>query len=149
MRWAVLYLLTLAGCASAPRPPDRSKPDPAAEAWYGETIRQLSAMNREAEGLLRAGKADAAAAIVTNGQPLASRLLAVSQPTLPAMEAASDLDDLYARMLLRNKQYGWARTFFQKNVVRWKNWKPRAPEVEKRWKQAASGVAECDRGLAE
>ena len=69
-------------------------------------------------------------------------------PTLPAIEAASDLDDLYGRMLLRNRQYGWARDFFQKNVIRWKTWKPQTPDTERRWKQAAAAVAECDRDLA-
>ena len=82
-------------------------------------------------------------------QPLVSRLLSVPRPTLPAIEAASDLDDLYGRMLLRNRQYGWARDCFQKNVIRWKNWKPPTPDTERRWKQAVAAVAECDRRLAE
>jgi hypothetical protein len=35
-----------------------------------------------------------------------TRLLAAPQPALGAMEAVSDLDDLYARMLLSNHQDG-------------------------------------------
>ena len=41
-------------------------------------------------------------------------------------------------MLLRNRQYGWARGFFQKNVIRWKSWKPQTPDTERRWRQAAA-----------
>ena len=87
-------------------------------------------------------------AIVTNAQPVENRLLSVPRPTLAAMQASSDLDDVYGRMLLRNRQYGWARDFFQKNVIRWKTWKPRTADTERRWKQAVAAVAECDRGLA-
>jgi hypothetical protein len=65
------------------------------------------------------------------------------------MEAASDLDDLYGRMLLRNRHYGWARSFFQKNAVRWKAWKPQTAETERRRQVAISAVAECDRHLPE
>lgn len=141
--------LTLAACGPPSRPAEQPKPNPTAEAWYGETIGKLAAMNRDAEALLQSGNFDAAGAMVTSAQPLENRLLSVPRPTLPAMEAASDLDDIYARMLLRNHQYGWARDFFQKNVIRWKTWKPQTPDTARRWKQAAAAVAECDRRLAE
>jgi hypothetical protein len=65
------------------------------------------------------------------------------------MEAASDLDQLYGRMLLANHHYGWARLLFQKNLARWKNWTPQTPETARRSKLAASAIAECDRRLAE
>lgn len=106
-------------------------------------------MNRDAESLLQHGRFDQAAAIVTKEQPLQNRLLAVPRPTLAAMEAASDLDSLYGRMLLRNRHYGWARSVFQKNVVRWKNWKPETPETVHRLKIAVAAIAECDRNLQE
>jgi len=141
--------VALSACAPPSRPVEQPKREPTAEAWYAETVQKLVALNRDAEALFEAGKFDAAGAAVTQAQPLANRLLSVPRPTLPAMEAASDLDDLYGRMLLRNRQYGWARDFFQKNVIRWKSWKPQAADTERRWKQAAAAVAECDRGLAQ
>ena len=63
------------------------------------------------------------------------------------MEAAADLDDVYGRMLLRNGNTGWARSTFQKNVVRWKTWKPQTPETSAAWKAAVEAVAECDKRL--
>jgi len=106
-------------------------------------------MNRDAEGLLRAGKSDRAAAIVTKGQALAGRLLAAPHPTLAAMEAASDLDQMYAGMLLGNRNYGWARLAFQKNVSRWKNWRPRTEDSARRLKLAQDGISECDRRMSQ
>ena len=104
-------------------------------------------MNLEAEQLLQNGKSDQAAGIITKGQPLVSRLLSAPQPTLSAMEAVSDCDHLDARMLLTNGHVGWARLLFQKNVTRWKNWKPQTPETARRLALAEAGIAECDRRL--
>ncbi len=106
-------------------------------------------MAAQAEGLLRQGKADEAAAIITAGQPLVNRLLSAPWPTLAAMEAVSDLDQLYGRMLLENRNYGWARLLFQKNQVRWRNWKPQTPETARRLKLASEAIAECDRHLGQ
>jgi len=63
------------------------------------------------------------------------------------MQDASDLDDLYGQMLLSNRNYGWARLFFQKNLARWKNWKPQTPDTAARLKQAQDAIAECDRRM--
>jgi hypothetical protein len=63
------------------------------------------------------------------------------------MEAVSDLDDIYARMLLRNRHYEWARQSFRKNATRWKYWKPQTPDTARRLKTAQDGIAECDRGM--
>jgi hypothetical protein len=104
-------------------------------------------MNRETESLLRRGKVTQAGAVILKGQPLMTRLLSVPRPTLAAMEAASDLDHLYGGMLLKNGNYGWARMFFQKNVARWRNWKPRTEETARRLKLAESMIAQCDRKL--
>jgi hypothetical protein len=139
----------LIGCASPPPPPEAVKPDPVTEAWYGQTVTDLAALNREAEILFHSGKGDAASELVQKGQVLAGRLLAAPRPSLPAMEAASDLDDLYGRMLLANSNVGWARLQFQKNVGRWKNWRPQTEETAKRRKQAEQRIAECDRRLAQ
>jgi hypothetical protein len=146
-----LTAVLLAACASAPAPApvEKPKPDPAKEVWYGPATEELAALNRDAEDLLRRGKSDEAAALITKGQPMMSRLLTAPRPTLAAMEAASDLDDLYGRMLLSNRNYGWARLQFQKNVSRWKGWTPPTQETERRRKQAESKLAECDRALAQ
>jgi len=54
----------------------------------------------------RAGKPDQAAAIITNSQPLVNRrCFRRHGHTLTAMIAVSDLDQLYARMLLGNRHY--------------------------------------------
>ena len=148
MRLLVIVAATaLTACAPAPKPSQPPKADPTAESWYGQTVEQLAALNRQAESLLRQGQSDQAGAILTEGQPLMNRLLAVPRPTLAAMEAASDLDDLYGRMLLANRQYGWARIQFQKNVARWRSWKPETPETARRRTLAESEIGECDRHL--
>ena len=138
----------LAACSSAP-PRPKPKPDPVSEPWYSQTVAQLTAMNREAENSLHNGGPDRAAAIVTDGQPLIHRLLSVPYPTLSAMEAVSDLDQLYGRMLIANRHYIWARVLFQKNLTRWSSWKPQTPETLRRLKIARSAVAECDRHIEE
>jgi hypothetical protein len=76
-----------------------------------------------------------------------TRLLAAPQPALGAMEAVSDLDDLYAHVLLSDHQDGWARMLFQKNLARWKNWKPQSNDTIRQLRQAEAGIAECDRRL--
>jgi hypothetical protein len=142
-------LTALIACTPAPPSVDKPKPDLTTEEWYRQTTEQLAAMNREVESLIQRGEFDQAGAIITKEQPLQNHLLAAPRPTLAAMEAASDLDDLYGRMLLRNRQYGWARSVFQKNVVRWAHWKPETPETAHRLKISVSAIAECDRKLQE
>jgi hypothetical protein len=150
---ALLVVLAVLCVACAPAPPPveqpKPKPDPTKEAWYGQTCGQLAAMDREAERLFQAGRFDRAASVVARGQPLAARLLSAPRPTLAAMEAVSDLDDLNGRMLIRNRRYGWARMVFEKNVVRWKNWQPQTAETARRFKVAVAALAECDRRLQE
>lgn len=146
---ALAAMAVLAACGPAPAPVASSPADAASDSAYSETVSRLAAMNRRAEALYQSGKSDDAAKLVTQGESLATRLLNVSRPTLPAMEAISDLDDLYGRMLLANKNYGWARLEFQKNRARWKNWNPQTPETERRLKQANAAIAECDRHLGE
>jgi len=139
----------LAACGPAPAPPQPAAPrDETKEPWYSQLVEQLAAQNREAAALVKTGKPDAAAALIQSGEPLASRLLSVRNPTLAAMEDASDLDDLYGRMLLSNRNYGWAMLFFQKNQARWKNWTPQTPDTAARLKAAQSAIAECDHRLS-
>jgi hypothetical protein len=110
-------------------------------------VTQLTEIDRSAENSFRAGRADEAAALIEKGKPLMTRVLAVPRPSLAATLAASDLDDLYGRMLLSNRHYGWARLLFQKNLSRWTLWRPSNPETERRLRLAAAEIAECDRHL--
>ena len=146
---AIVPILLLAACASAPAPVEAPKVDPTQEGWYSRTVAQLAAMDRQAEALLQKGKRDEAAAVITAGEPLVDRLLAVPRPTLEAMEAASDLDQLYGRMLLENGNYGWARMMFQKNQARWRTWKPQTPETARRLQLTQAALAECDRRMGQ
>jgi hypothetical protein len=149
MRWtpACLIIFALSSCSRPPRTIEQPQADLTAEAWYAPAAAQLITMARDAEAALKAGRNQDASKIVTDSQPLANRLLAASHPTLAAVEAASDLDDLYGRMLMADKRYGWARLQFQKNVTRWKYWQPRTPDTDRRLKQAQDAIAECDRNL--
>jgi hypothetical protein len=146
-RIATAALVLLAGCAAPPPRVEQPKPDPTTDIGYTEAVEQLAALNREAEDLLHHGRPDEAAAAITRGQPLQARLLAAPRPTLRAMQEASDLDDLYGRMLLSNHQDGWARMLFHQNLARWKAWKPPTDDTTGRLRQAQAGIAECDRRL--
>ena len=140
----VLAAALLCGCPTAP-PAERPKADPSTEAAYGRTVEELVSMDRQAEELLHKGKSDQAAAIISKGQPLLERLLAAPRPTLAAMEAVSDCDQLYGELLVRKRYFGSARMLFQKNVTRWKNWEPQTPETARRLKLALDARFECDR----
>jgi hypothetical protein len=142
-----LCVALLAGCATPPVQPPA--PDATKTPEYDQTVQLVASMNREAETDFAQGKKDAAAALIVKGEPLVKRLLAVPQPTVAAAEAASDLDDLYGRMLLSNRHYGDARLLFQKNLSRWKHWQPQTPETGRRFEQAAAAIAECDRRIVE
>ncbi len=146
-----MAILVLLGCGSAPAPVAAPPPkiDPTKESWYPRAVEELHGLNREAEGLLRRGKLDQAAAIITKAQPLMNRVLAAPNPTLAAAEAAADLDDLYGRMLAANRNYGWARLQFQKNLSRWTHWRPETEETRRRRKLAEVRIAACDRHLEE
>jgi hypothetical protein len=61
--------------------------------------------------------------------------------------AVSDLDRLYGRMLLANRNVGWARLTFQKNLARWRNWRPETADSARRLQQAKDDIAECDKRL--
>ena len=149
MRLSAVFLpLLFSACGPPQTPPPAAHRDETKEPWYSQTVEQLAAQNRETKNLLKSGKPDAAAALIQNGEQLASHLLSVPRPTLAAMEDASDLDELYGRMLLSNRNYGWARLFFQKNQARWKNWTPQTSDTAARLKEAQSAIAECDRRLS-
>lgn len=104
-------------------------------------------MGVQAQQLLQNGKSDQAAAVIAAGQPLLDRLLAAPRPTLAAMEAVSDFDQTYGRLLMGNGYNGSARLLFQKNVTRWRTWKPQTPQTAARLKLALDAIAECDRHM--
>ncbi|HML16820.1 MAG TPA: hypothetical protein VK419_07330 [Bryobacteraceae bacterium] len=141
---ALLVSAILAGCSAPSSTRDATK-----ERWYVETVTKVAQMNRDAEASFKNGKSDQAAATIEQAEPLVARLLSVPHPSLEAAEAASDLDDLYGRMLLSNRHYGWARLQFQKNLSRWRHWDPQTPDTERRFKQALAEIAECDRHIEE
>jgi len=138
-------LLTACGpsapAAKAPRV------DPTTEAWYSQSTAKLTNMDRAAEQYFHAGRSQEAAAIVTSAQSLQARLLAAPHPTLAAMEAIADLDRVYGKMLVSNGYFGEARLLFQKNITRWKTWKPETPETERRLQEATADIAECDKHM--
>jgi hypothetical protein len=136
----------LAGCGPS-APAQAPEVDPTTEAWYSQTTERLTKMDRTADQLFQTGHPQEAAAIVTSGESLQTRLLAAPRPTLAAMEAVADLDRIYGRLLVSNGYFGSARLLFQKNVTRWKTWKPQTPETERRLQEAHSDIAECDRHM--
>jgi hypothetical protein len=141
---AIAAALLLASCSRSPLRPDT---DPTREPWYGEAVQQLNELNREAERSMATGKSDAASAAILRGLPLEERLLSPVHPTLAATEAASDLDRLYGRMLLANRHFGWARLMFQKNLGRWRTWRPATDESHRRLQEAKDDIAACDRAM--
>jgi hypothetical protein len=117
------------------------------EAWYKQAVAQLAASAHAADEAFANGKPNDAASLIEKGEPLESQVLAVPRPSLAAMEAASDLDDLYGRMLLSNQHYEWAIFLFQKCSARWKYWQPQTEETARRLKLAMDEIAECNRRM--
>jgi hypothetical protein len=146
MKYLPLTLLLLL-TACAPEPAKQVAKDPTTEPWYSDTLRQLTDMNNRAKDLFHRGKGDDASAVILQAEPMSTKLLGVPQPTLAAMTAASDLDQLYGEMLLSNRNYGWARLFFQKNLARWKHWTPQTPDTASRQREALEAIAECDKHI--
>jgi hypothetical protein len=136
----------LGGCGPS-APAQAPKVDPTTEGWYGQSTERLANMDRAAEQLFQAGRSQEAAAIVTGAESLQTRLLAAPRPTLAAMEAIADLDRVYGKLLISNGYFGEARLLFQKNITRWKTWKPPTADTERRLKEASSDMAECDRHM--
>jgi hypothetical protein len=139
----------LTACSPSPPSPAPTPRDATAEPWYRQTVAELAGMNRRANELLHEKKPDEAAALIVRGESLGNRLISVPHPTLAATEAASDVDELYGKMLFSNRNYGWARLLFQKNVARWKNWRPQTPETADRLKRAQDAIAECDHRMGQ
>jgi hypothetical protein len=120
------------------------KPDPGSGPAYSRAVEELSKLGRQAREAFAKGKGDEAADLIQRGEPLSKQVLSVPRPTLEATEAASDLDQLYGDMLFSNRNFGWARLEFQKNLARWKYWSPQTEETARRRKQAEDSIAKCD-----
>lgn len=147
-RALIACVLVMAACGPAPQPVGTARPDPTKEAWYTNAVDELVSLGKQAEAL-RTRQPDESSALILRAQPIVSQVLGVPRPTLAAMEAASDIDDLYGRMLMANRHYGSARMLFQKNVARWTHWKPQTEETARRRKDAEAAIAECDRRIAQ
>lgn len=143
-RALIVLLLALAACNPTPKPVEKPRPDPTTQAWYGNAVAELARLYKEAEALHKKNP-DQASDLILQAQPVVSQVLGVPRPTLHAMELASDVDDLYGRMLSANRHYGSARLMFQKNVARWTHWRPQTEETVRRRKLAAAAIAEIDR----
>jgi len=136
----------MTGCGDAP--PPVAPEDPAADPAYIQKVQQLTETTHQAEIAFQQKKPDDAAALIEKAEPVSSEVLAVPKPSLAAMQAASDLDDLYGRMLLSNRHYEWALFLFQKCSARWKYWQPQTDDTARRLKLAESEIAECQRRMA-
>jgi len=143
--WVLCCALALAACGPAPQPVKQVERDATEEDWYKPAIAELSDLARRGDVLFRKGDQDGAAALIEKGTAIEGKLLSARQPPLDAMEAASDLDQLYGDMLKTNHNCGWATQFYQKNLSRWKHWPEQTPETKRRFKLAQDAIAECDR----
>jgi len=128
--FVILAAIVITGCGDAPAPEPRR--DPSADPAYVLKVQQLADTTHQAEAAFQQKKPDDAAALIEKAEPLSSEVLAVAKPSLTAMEAASDLDDLYGRMLLSNRHYEWAMFLFQKCSARWKYWQPQTEDTARR-----------------
>ncbi len=142
-----LLALLLTGCAKPPATAAASAHDPTTDPWYNTATEELTNLSRGASDAYARGNADKASALIEQGEPVASRLLAVPKPTLQAVQAASDLDELYGKMLFKNRHYGWARLQFQKNLARWKHWQPQTADTAARLHAAQVAIDDCDKKL--
>jgi hypothetical protein len=148
--WVVLLLsLQITACSSTPTPASTPavQADPTTESWYTETIEKLSTLTAEARTHFEAGRRTEASSRIREAVPLSRKLLEIPRPNLEAMQAASDLDQLYGDMLMDTRHYGHAREFYQKNVARWRHWQPQTDDTRRRLKEATAAIARCDEQL--
>lgn len=141
-----LLALLLVGC-SQPAPRSQPQANGAKPSGYDDAVARLASMNKDANALNDQDRQDAAAKVIADAELIANQIQSVPEPDLPALEALTDLDDLYGRMLLKNRHYGEARLLFQKNLARWKFSKVSPEESARRLKQANDEIAECDKHI--
>jgi hypothetical protein len=138
-----VLLAILSGCGAEPPAAAPPQQDETTLPWYTETVARVTAATKQATDAFEHGKPDDASSLILQAEPQVSQLLAVLHPTLEATIAAADLDALYARMLFSSRHYEWAQFLYQKNVARWKYWKPLTPDTERRMKEAQAQVEAC------
>ncbi|HEU5021693.1 MAG TPA: hypothetical protein VFT60_07370 [Bryobacteraceae bacterium] len=138
-----VLLAILSGCGGGAPPPSAPPPDETKEPWYAETVARVVDATKRATDAFEHAKPDDASSLILQAEPQAKQLLSVLHPTLEANIAAADLDALYARMLFSNNHFEWAQFLYQKNVARWKYWKPQTPDTERRLKEAEAQVEKC------
>ncbi len=143
-RWLAVALLFWTAC-NAPPPPPKAEADPTAAPGYRAAIAELAGLNQSAAERLKKGDRAEAGALIERGESFSRQLLAVPRPSLAALEAVSDRDQMYGEMLMANKHWTHARQMLLKNVHRWRNWKPETPDTMRRREAAERAVAECDR----
>ena len=146
--WLAAFAILLVGCGDSDEKPAKPR-DPTTESWYGPAVEELNSLNQQARAAIAKGKQDEAAFEIQKGEEISTRIISVPRPTLDATIAAADVDQLYGQMLFSNHNYGWARLFFQKNLARWKVWRPQTDDTARRYKEAAAEIAECDRKIEE
>jgi hypothetical protein len=142
---ATALLLVLVNCGEPPAP--QAEHDETTDQWYIDDVKQMVDATQKGEAFFRDGKQDEASSLILQAETASDQVLAVPRPTLAAMQAASDLDSLYGRMLLANRHYGWARFLFQKNVARWRTWKPESDDTKRRLTEAQAQIDECDKAM--
>lgn len=132
------------------RRPSSAKPltDPTRQPEYRAAIERLHTLNTEARQHYAAGRRKEAAALVNEGEEYSKQLLAANRPSLSAMEAVSDRDALYADMLFANRHFGHARQMYQRNVARWKHWRPQTDASRQRLADAEAAISRCDQAIA-
>ncbi len=84
---------------------------------------------------------------MTRTVPQVNAILKTVHPSLYAFHLAADHDDLYGDMLFGNRHWGQARDFYQKNVIRFKNWDPPTDYTRKRLAQAQEKVKACEKKM--
>jgi tetratricopeptide (TPR) repeat protein len=107
----------------------------------------ISKLNRAGRLFLDAGDRNAAGQCVTRAVPQVAAILKTVRPSLYAFHLAADHDDLYGDMLFGNRHWGEARDFYQKNVIRFKNWDPPTDYTRKRLAQAQEKVKACEKKM--
>jgi hypothetical protein len=142
-----LLLLTLifAGCGKMA--PPRAVTEAEAGDTYRKALSDLQRLNAEAAEFRKAKNLNAASDRITEGIVPAKILLAVREPSLAALEAVSDHDQMWAEMLMENRHFGHARQMWATEVARWKNYPNPAPSIQARLARAQKGIADCDRQL--
>lgn len=142
---ALFLALSLLSCSAPPSVPTS---DPTVETWYTETVEKLESLTMKAKAHFEAGRSSEAAQLIKEGVPLSKQILEIPRPNLRAMQAASDLDQLYGDMLRTNRHFGYAREFYQRNAARWRHWKPQTDDTLRRLKEANDAIARCDEQMA-